>query len=61
MSDKYKDYVPEIIEYDEKRDGGFEYKVREEHLQTKEQLLAKFKAKQQKKSLRQNIRTENQS
>ena len=62
---KYDNYVPEIIEYDEEVDGGIEeYKVRDEHLSTKENLLEKIrKAKAAKKgnktTFRQNIRTEN--
>ena len=62
---KYDNYVPEIIEYDEEVDGGIEeYKVRDEHLSTKENLLEKIRqAKAAKKgnktTFRQNIRTEN--
>ena len=41
--DLYKDYVPEVEEYDEELDGSFEHKVREEHLSTKEDLVAKIK------------------
>jgi len=65
MSDKYKDYKPEIVEYDEQRDGGIdEYKTRDKHLDVKENLLEKIrKAKAAKKgnqtTFRQNIRTEN--
>jgi len=63
--DLYKDYVPEIIEYDEKIDGSDEHKIRENHLEVKENLLdkirnAKAKAKGNKTTFRQNIRTENE-
>jgi len=63
--DLYKDYIPEIIEYDEKIDGSDEHKIRENHLEVKENLLekirkAKAKAKGNKTTFRQNIRTENE-
>lgn len=63
--DLYKDYVPEVEEYDEELDGSFEHKVREEHLSTKEDLVAKIKkakaaAKGNQTTYRQNIRTENE-
>jgi len=63
--DLFKDYVPEIIEYDEEIDGSFEHKIREEHLNTKDDLLekirdAKAKAKGNKTTFRQPIRTENE-
>ena len=63
--DLYKDYVPEIIEYDEKVDGSDEHKIRENHLEVKENLLdkirnAKAKAKGNQTTFRQNIRTENE-
>ena len=62
--DLFKDYVPEVVEYDEKVDGSDEHKVREAHLNTKETLLekikqAKAKAKGNQTTYRQNIRTEN--
>ncbi len=62
--DLYKDYIPEIIEYDEKIDGSDEHKIRENHLEVKENLLdkirnAKARAKGNKTTFRQNIRTEN--
>lgn len=62
--DLFKDYVPEIIEYNEEIDGSDEHKIRDEHLNTKEDLLgkirkAKAKAKGNKTTFRQNIRTEN--
>lgn len=63
--DLFKDYVPEILEYDEEIDGSDEHKIRENHLSTKENLLdkirnAKAKAKSNKTTFRQNIRTENE-
>lgn len=61
-----KNYVPEILEYDEEVDGSDEYKIREDHLSTKEALLEKIRKakaarKQNKTTFRQNIRTENES
>ena len=47
--DKYTDYVPEIMEYDTKIDGGQEHMIRDEHLAQKESLIdviSKMKAKQ---------------
>lgn len=67
MSKKsYDDYVPEIVTYDEAVDGSGEYKVREEHLDTKASLiekirLAKAAAKGNQTTFRQNIRTENEA
>ena len=67
--DLFKDYVPEILVYDPKVDGGFEYKARAEHLDVKDYLLgkirsAKNKAKEKvngtKAKFRQPIRTENE-
>jgi hypothetical protein len=63
--DLYKDYVPEIIEYDEEVDGSDEHKIRENHLEVKENLLdkirnAKARAKGNQTTFRQNIRTENE-
>lgn len=62
--DLFKDYVPKTVEYDEKVDGGFEHKIREEHLEVKNDLLdkitkAKANAKGNQTTFRQNIRTEN--
>lgn len=59
-----KNYVPEILEYDIEVDGSDEYKIREDHLTTKEDLLEKIRKakaakKQNKTTFRQNIRTEN--
>ena len=66
MSDKYKDYKPEILEYDEEIDGSDEHKIRESHLEVKDDLLAKLRAakanaKGNRTTFRQNIRTENES
>jgi len=64
--DLFKDYVPEIVEYDPKVDGSDEHKVRDEHLNTKDTLLekirkAKANAKKNKTTYRQPIRTENEN
>ena len=64
-SDLFKDYVPETVEYDPKVDGSDEHKIRDAHLNTKENLLdkirkAKAAAKGNKTTFRQNIRTENE-
>jgi len=66
MDNKYKDYKPEIIEYDEEIDGSDEHKIRENHLEVKEDLLTKLRlaksaAKGNKTTFRQNIRTENEA
>ncbi|WP_457745278.1 hypothetical protein [Sulfurimonas sp.] len=63
--DLFQDYVPEILTYDEKIDGSYEHKIRDEHLKTKEKLLdkirkAKANAKGNKTTYRQPIRTENE-
>ncbi len=63
--DLFKDYVPEVVEYDPEIDGSDEHKIRDEHLTTKENLLetirkAKASAKGNKTTFRQNIRTENE-
>jgi len=65
-SDLFKDYVPEILTYDEEIDGSGEYKERDEHLSTKANLLEKIRkakaaAKGNKTVFRQNIRTENET
>jgi len=62
--DLFKDYVPEVIEYDPQVDGSDEHKIRDEHLNTKENLLEKIRkakaaAKGNQTTFRQNIRTEN--
>ena len=65
MNDKYKDYKPELVEYDEEIDGGIdEYKTRDKHLDVKANLLDKIRqkkaaAKGNQTTFRQNIRTEN--
>ena len=64
-ADMFKDYVPEILVYDEKVDGSYEHKIRDEHLSTKEKLLEKVKkakaaAKGNQTTYRQPIRTENE-
>jgi hypothetical protein len=61
----FKDYVPEVLEYDEEIDGSDEHKIRENHLDTKEDLLeqirkAKAAKKHNKTTYRQPIRTENE-
>ncbi len=63
--DLFKDYTPEIVEYDPEVDGSDEHKIRDEHLSTKENLLEKIRkakaaAKGNKTTFRQNIRTENE-
>lgn len=63
--DKFKDYVPQVIEYNEEVDGSNEYKIRENHLEVKENLLekirkAKASAKGNQTTFRANIRTENE-
>ncbi|MEO1953407.1 MAG: hypothetical protein ABGW74_01740 [Campylobacterales bacterium] len=62
--DLFKDYKPEIIEYDEEVDGGDEHKIRENRLDEKAMLLekmrkAKAKAKGNQTTFRRNIRSEN--
>ena len=64
--DLFKDYKPEVIEYDETVDGGDEHQIRENRLDEKADLLekmrqAKAKAKGNKTTFRQNIRSENLS
>jgi hypothetical protein len=61
----FKDYVPEILEYDPEIDGSFEHKIREDHLDEKAELIekirkAKAQRKQNKTTFRQPIRTENE-
>ncbi len=63
-NDLFKDYVPEVVEYDENIDGSDEHKIRNEHLEVKDNLLEKIRkakaaAKGNKTTFRQNIRTEN--
>jgi len=61
----FKDYVPEILEYDEEVDGSDEHQIREARLTTKEDLVEKIKkakanAKGNQTTFRGNIRTENE-
>lgn len=63
--DFLKNYTPEVVEYDEEIDGSDEHKIRENHLNIKENLLeqirnAKAARKNNKTTFRQNIRTENE-
>ncbi|MDH4944422.1 hypothetical protein [Sulfurimonas sp. C5] len=63
--DLFKDYKPEILEYDAEIDGMTDFELRENRLETKENLLdkireAKAKAKGNQTTFRQNIRTENE-
>lgn len=63
--DIFKDYVPEVEEYNPEIDGSDEHKIRDEHLGHKEDALekirkAKAKAKGNQTTFRQNIRTENE-
>lgn len=63
--DLFKDYVPEVIEYSQEVDGGQEFKVREDRLNEKEDLLEKMRqaksdAKGNQTTFRLNIRTENE-
>jgi len=59
--DMFEDYVPEILEFDEEVDGSDEHKTRDEHLNTKEELLKAIQKKQANKRVyRQPIRTENE-
>ena len=64
--DLFKDYVPETVEYNPQVDGSDEHKIRDEHLNVKENLLEKIRkakaaAKGNKTTFRQNIRTENET
>jgi len=57
----FKDYVPEILEFDEEIDGGDEHKIRDEHLDAKEKILKEFQEKlANKRVYRHPIRTENE-
>ncbi len=63
--DKFKDYKPKVVEYDEEIDGSDEHKIRENHLEVKEDLLGKIRkakanAKGNQTTFRGNIRTENE-
>ncbi len=64
--DLFKDYVPEIVQYDPEIDGSDEHKIRDAHLNTKDNLLEKIRkakalAKGNKTTFRQPIRTENEN
>ena len=63
--DLFKNYKPQTVEYNEEIDGSDEHKIREEHLDVKQDLLgkirkAKAKAKGNQTTFRGNIRTENE-
>lgn len=59
--DLFEDYVPQVVEFDEEIDGSDEHKIREDHLNTKEDLLKEInKKKANKRTYRQPIRTENE-
>lgn len=65
-NDLYKDYEPEVLEYDPEIDGRGQFELRDERLEIKENLLdkirdAKAKAKGNQTTFRQNIRTENEN
>jgi len=62
--DLFEDYKPEVVEYDEAIDGSDEHKIRDDHLDTKQDLISKIRkakaaAKGNKTTFRGNIRTEN--
>ncbi len=64
--DLFKDYTPDVVEYDPQIDGSDEHKIRDAHLNTKNDLLEKIRrakaaAKGNKTTFRQNIRTENEN
>ncbi|MDD2448920.1 MAG: hypothetical protein PHS42_02305 [Sulfurimonas sp.] len=57
----FKNYVPEILEFDEEIDGCDEHKIRDELLSAKEKILKDFQEKQANKRVyRHPIRTENE-
>ena len=61
----FEDYVPEVLVYDPEVDGSYEHKIRDEHLDAKADVIekvreAKAKAKGNKTTFRQPIRTENE-
>lgn len=63
--DLFEDYVPEVVEYDSEIDGSDEHKIRNQHLETKQDLIGKIRkakaaAKGNQTTFRGNIRTENQ-
>ena len=64
-SEVFKDYQPEILEYDKEIDGMAGFEMRTDRLQSKEALIEKVKkakaqAKGNQTTFRQNIRTENE-
>jgi hypothetical protein len=46
--DLFKDYVPEVVEFDEEIDGNDEHKIREDYLSTKDDLLKEITEKKGK-------------
>ena len=63
--DLFEDYTPEVVEYNEDIDGSDEHKIRDNHLDTKQDLLGKIRkakanAKGNQTTFRGNIRTENE-
>ena len=63
--DLFEDYTPEVIEYNEDIDGSDEHKIRDNHLDTKQDLIGKIRkakaaAKGNQTTFRGNIRTENE-
>ena len=64
-SEVFKDYKPEILEYDREIDGMAGFEMRTDRLRSKEALIEKVKkakaeAKGNQTTFRQNIRTENE-
>jgi len=62
--DLFEDYTPEVVEYNEEIDGSDEHKIRNDHLDDKQDLIGKIRkakaaAKGNKTVFRDNIRTEN--
>lgn len=49
--DPFKDWVPEVVEYDEEIDGGGEHLIREDHLAQKEELVDKITQMKQKRRI----------
>jgi len=65
-NDLFKDYVPQMLEYNPEVDGNDEHKIRDAHLEVKENLLEKIRkakatTKGNKTTFRQNIRIENET
>ena len=64
-SEVFKDYKPEVLEYDKEIDGMAGFEMRTDRLDSKAAMLekvrkAKAQAKGNKTVFRQNIRTENE-